>query len=156
MPLGIRPQWPGLDLLQSREHPEAGPDARMVDEEVQVRPVLGRLSDVGGVAVLGIVRWVGREPFVDAEIEEAGMVLELLLVSGDDLVDGVGHDLVVETPSGHEAIRIRVDLRRRRDVVALPRVRMEIVDLPLRVVAEKRVLEIADSRVDLGVGEHAL
>ena len=78
------------------------------------------------------------------------MALELLLVAGDQLVGRVHDLLVVEPPAAHRARRIVVGLGGEGDVVALPRVRMVLLDLPLHE------LEVRHPGVELAVGEHAL
>ena len=86
----------------------------MVDDEVQLRPVRGRLHHVVGVPEQGRVvrpaglRPVRREALVDADVEEPGVLLELLLVVDDDLVDRIRHGLVVEPPPDHEAVGVGV------------------------------------------------
>src|SRR5207245_1269655 len=92
------PQDSGPDLLQRLEVEERRPDARMIDDEVELRPIGCRLGNVCGVASLGNVGRARSEPLVDADIEETGASLQLLLVLDDELVCRVGHRLVIDPP----------------------------------------------------------
>src|SRR5882724_2233187 len=94
---------------------------RVVDDEVELRPVLGRLAHVSHVGVGEEMRellldgW-REEPLVDADIDEAGL--------GEFLVGLVGDLLVVQTP------RVLADffVGLVADVVALERIRLESVE----------------------------
>src|SRR5260221_14276791 len=81
------------------------------------------------------------------------MVLELILVPGDDLVRRVGDQLVIEAPALRRCPGRRVGSE--GNVVALPRVRLHVLDLPLRVVAEERVGEVSGTGIDLPVRKGA-
>ena len=127
----------------------------MIDDEVQMRPIARGLGEVRGHPVLGVLGRARGETFVDADVEEAGVLLRLALVPGDDLVDGIRDEFVIELPDRHVAVRVVVGLGRVGDVVGLPRVRVEVVDLPLRVVAEDRVVQVSHPWIELAVGEHS-
>src|SRR3989454_11294284 len=86
------------------------------------------------VAALGDVGRPRRQAFMHADVPEARVLSELLLVPGDHLVDGIGDQLVVEPPPRHGALGVEVELGRGGDVVALPRVWMERIDLDRKSV----------------------
>src|SRR3989454_11189465 len=90
-----------------------------------------------------------------ADVPEARVLSELLLVPGDHLVDGIGDQLVVEPPPRHGALGVEVELGRGGDVVALPRVWMERIDLPLRVVSIDGIVEVADAWIELPMRQHS-
>ena len=102
---GVHRSGPIFDIYQSLKVPEGGPNARVVDDPVELRPVGGDLDHVVGVAELRRVicasglRGVRRKPFMDADIEEPRMLLQLVLVSCDDLVSRVGESFVIEPPA---------------------------------------------------------
>ena len=112
-------------------------DARVIDDEVEGRPVARHLRQVLGIAILRVVvclivrRW--RESFVDADVAEPGpLVFENPLPLVDEVERRVHHRLVIQPPLLHRcAGRIRELLGGQGDAVALPRVRLVVVDLPL-------------------------
>src|SRR6266480_929921 len=140
-------QLPGADRLQRFGIEEARAEAGVVDDEVELRPVARHLRQVARAALLRRVRRGRREALVDADIEEAGMGRELLLVVTDQLEARVRDLFVVEPPLLQLALRIVVELRGVGDVVALPRVGMELVDLLLHEA------EVLPAREDLPVRE---
>ena len=77
------------------------------------------------------------------------LALELLVVLLDQLERRIRHLRVVVPPLPHEAVRVVVHLGGVRDVVALPRVRLVLVDLLL----DERQVALAD--VEQAVAEHA-
>src|SRR5467141_1831323 len=121
-------QLPGTDGLQRFGIEEARAEAGVVDDEVELRPVARRLRQVGRAALLGRVRRGGREALVNADVEEARVGCELLAVPADQLVGRVRDLLVVKPPLLQLAFRMVVELRGVGDVVALPRVGMELLD----------------------------
>src|SRR5216684_491612 len=137
----------GADRLQRFGIEEARAEAGVVDDEVELRPVARHLRQVGRAALLGRVRRGRREALVNADVEEARMGRELLAVVTDQLEARVRDLLVVEPPLLQLALGIVVELRGVGDVVALPRVGMELVDLLLH---EAQVLP---AREDLPVRE---
>ena len=88
---------------------------------------------------------------MDADVVEARVLLQLILVGVDDPVGGIRDVLVVEAPPAE--LGAGRAARGKGDVVALPRVGVHVLDLPLRVVAEVRVDEVARARIDLRVRE---
>ncbi len=139
---------PGFDRLQRVAVEKARLDARMIGDEVQARPVARRLRQVTGVATQR-VRRPGRQPFVHADIVEAGLALpDAIVVALNQLERRVRHLLVVVSPPPHQAVRIVVDLGRVRDVVALPGIRLVLVDLSLDV------LEVTAPDVEQPVPQH--
>ena len=129
----------------------------MIDDEVELRPVRGRLHQVVGVPVIRrVVRPARlgsrcRQSLVDADVEEPRMLPELVPVRVDDRVGGIGDHLVIQPPLGE--FGPGEGAGRVRNAVALPRVRLAVLDLPLRVVAEGRVFQVPHAGVDLRVGE---
>ena len=85
---------------------------------------------------------------MDADIEETGAFLQLLPILDDELVCRVGHRLVIEPPRPHYTVGVDVHLGGGSDVVPLPRVGMEGVDLELHEV------EIAYPSIKLAVAQH--
>src|SRR5712691_13309017 len=112
----------GADRLQRFGIEEARAEARVVDDEVELRPVARHFRQVGRAALLGRVRGGRREALVDADVEEARMGCELLAIAADQLEARVRDLLVVEPPLLQLALGIVVELRGVGDVVALPRV----------------------------------
>src|SRR5439155_12990233 len=110
---------------------EARPEAGVVDDEIELRPVVRDLRQIAWGSLLGYVRRCRRQSLVDADVEEARMLFQLLAVVADELVSGISDLLVVEPPLLELALGIGVELRGIGDVVALPRIRMEPVDLLL-------------------------
>ena len=76
-----------------------------------------------------------------------------MLVPGDDLVGGVSDRLIIEAPACKR--QPGSGARRKRNVVALPRVRLHVLDLPLCVIAEQWVVNVSGSRIDLRMGERS-
>lgn len=79
------------------------------------------------------------------------MLPELVPVRVDDRVGGIGDHLVIQPPLGE--FGPGEGAGRVRNAVALPRVRLAVLDLPLGVVAEGRVFQVPHAGVDLRVGE---
>src|SRR6516162_11534594 len=79
------------------------------------------------------------------------MFSELAFVLGDDCVGRIGDRLIVEPPP--RKLGSRRGAGRERDVIALPRIRLDELDLPLRVVAKRRVREVTGAGIDLPMGE---
>ena len=129
----------------------------MIDDPVELWPVSSdlhhvvRIAEVRQVVRASGLRAVGRESLVDADVEETGMILELVLVSGDDRVRWIRDHFIVEPPTRKGCSGRRA--RRKSDVVALPRVRLHVLDLPLRVIAKQRIDCVAVTRIDLSVSE---
>src|SRR3989442_904138 len=140
-------QLPGADRLRRFGIEKARAEAGVVDDEVELRPVARHLRQVARAALLRGVRSGRREALVDADVEETRMRCELLAVVADQLEARVRDLLVVEPPLLQLALRIVVELRGVGDVVALPRVRMELVDLLLHEA------EVLPAREDLPVRE---
>ena len=126
-----RPRFARLDLRQRLVVEERVLDAGVVGEEVQVRPVLERLGQVGRIAVLRPRRQAAGKPLVYGDDVAPRTQLVLADVLADQLERRVGHVLVIVPPLPHHA---RVDLRRVGDVVALPGVGVVVIDLVLDVV----------------------
>src|SRR5712692_4559693 len=124
-------QLAGADRLQRLGVEEARAEAGVVDDEVELRPVARDLRQVARAALLGRVRRHRRQALVDADVEEARVLLELLAVVADQLVGRISDLLVVEPPLLQLALGVVVELRGVGDVVALPRVGMELLDLLL-------------------------
>src|SRR3989442_1477044 len=141
-------QLPGADRLQRFGIEEARAEAGVVDDEVELRPVARHLRQVARAALLRRVRRGRRKALVDADVEEARMGRELLAVVADQLEARVRDLLVVEPPLLQLALRIVVELRGVGDVVALPRVGMELVDLLLLEA------EVLHARVEFTLAGH--
>src|SRR6185436_8739728 len=86
------------DRLERLGVEEARPEAGVVDDEIELGPVARRLRQVARRALLGRARRRRREPLVDADVEEAGMVLQLLAVVADQAEGRIGDRFVVEAP----------------------------------------------------------
>ena len=71
----------------------------MVDDEIELRPILGGLADVADVAITQQMRellfhgW-RKQSFVDAHIDDSWMILAPL---HETLVEGIHNFLVIET-----------------------------------------------------------
>ena len=93
--------WQVLDILQSLQHPKARPDAGVVDDEVELRPVRRRFHDIVRVPVIRCVVWTAglrptcRQTLVDADVEEARVFSELVFVLSDDCIGRIGDRLIV-------------------------------------------------------------
>ena len=148
-----------LDVLQRLQYPEAGADARVVDDPVELRPIGRRLDHVVRIPEIRQVVWTARlrpirgQAFVDADVEKSRMSLELILVGRNDLVGRVRDDFIVEAPTRER--RAGRAARRERDVVALPRIRLHVVDLPLGVIAEEWICGVAGPGIDLPMRKRA-
>src|SRR5690242_6692696 len=90
---------------------------------------------------------------MNADVEEPGMLSELTFVLGNNRVGWVCNSLIVEPPS--RKLGPRRGAGGERNVVALPRIRLTEFDLPLRVVAERWVGDVAGPGIDLPVREGA-
>src|SRR4029453_9423144 len=127
-------------VLQRLQHPEARPDASVVHDEVELRPIAAGVHEIVGIAELRNVigaawlRSVRRQSFVNADVEESRMVSQHPLVARDHLVGRIRDLFVIEAPP--RKVRTGESAGRERDVVALPRVGLHVLDLPLRVIAE--------------------
>src|SRR5207237_7320534 len=64
---------------------EARPEAGVIDDEVELRPVARRLRQVGRCALLRRAGRGGCQALVDADVEEAGMLRQLLAILFDQL-----------------------------------------------------------------------
>ncbi len=83
-------QCPGLNLLQRLIDENAGPDAGVIDNEVKIGPVGGRLGDVTGMSDLRRNLLVGSQALMNADVPDARLgVPELCLTVADDLVSGI-------------------------------------------------------------------
>ena len=132
------------------------PDARVVDDEVEGRPVACRLRQVLrvpvlGVIVCGIVRR-RREAFMHADVaERRPLVPQNDLVLPDQLERRIHDLLVIEPPLLHRCTgRIRDLFGGQGHAVAFPRVRLVVVDLALDLE------EVRRPRVEEAVGVEAL
>src|SRR5439155_22115342 len=113
--------------------PEAWTEARVIDDPVELWPVSSdlhhvvRIAEVRQVVRASGLRAVGRESLVDADVEETGMILELVLVSGDDRVRWIRDHFIVEPPTRKGCSELRA--RSKSEVVALPLFRMTFLTL---------------------------
>ena len=98
------------------------PDACVINNPIELRPIGGDLDHVVRIAEVGqIVRATGlrtvcRQSLVNADVEEPGVFLELVLVVYDHCVGRIGDRLVIEPPARER--QPRRCARRERDVVA--------------------------------------
>src|SRR5580700_9793998 len=79
------------------------------------------------------------------------MLPELPFVLIDDRVGWIGDGLIIEPPPCK--LGSGGGTGRERDVIALPRIRLAELDLPLRVVAKGRVSKVPGAGIDLPMGE---
>src|SRR5437762_3215945 len=79
------------------------------------------------------------------------MLSELTLVLGNDRVCRVRKCFIIKPPPRELGSRGRAGGK--RDIVALPRIRLTEFDLPLREIAKRRVSEIARTGIDLPVSK---
>src|SRR3954466_14989825 len=111
---------PGLRPEERRHAAEA----RVIDDEVQVGPVLRGLGNIGRLAEFRRVDRRRREALVDADVAEARMAPQLVALAHDEFVGRIRDLLVIEAPHAHEVVRgVAVPLGRGGDRVALPGVR---------------------------------
>ena len=118
----------------------------MIDDEVELRPVLRRLAHVAHVRVLEQMRKLlldlGREQtLVDAHVAQRRIRLAPL---HELLVEGIGDLLVIEPPRPLGKMLVRVVA----DGVALPRIGPVLLDLFLEIV------EIAAADVQQTMRKH--
>src|SRR3989441_11467204 len=95
-------QLPGADPGERLGVEETRPEASVVDDEIEFRPVVRDLRQIARGSLLGRVRRGRREPLVDADVEEARMLFQLFAVVPDELVSGISDLLVVEPPRSEE------------------------------------------------------
>ncbi len=132
----------------------------MIDEEVEVRVHRRGVGDVIRQSQrdnLRIVQpHVRRQPLVDTDVVEARVrpgVLPVLRVEDD-----LEHHLrvfVVEPPPRHGRRGGAVRLGRIRRRVSLPRVGLEVLDLPAVVILEHRIVLVAGAGEELAVCQHS-
>src|SRR6202030_2050304 len=146
-----------LDILQRLKHPEARPDAGVIDDEIELRPVGSCLHEVVWVSVIWQVvrparlRSIRRKALVDANVKEPRMFSELGFVLSDDCIGRVGDLLVVQAP--HRKLRSGRVAGCERYIIALPRVRLTELNLPLCVVAKCRIGEVPGPGINLSMSE---
>src|SRR5437879_9278206 len=76
----------------------------MVDDEVELRPVVRGLRDVGRLAPFGSVDRSRGEALVDADVAESRMAPKLVALAHDEVVARVGDLLVVQPPLLQRAV----------------------------------------------------
>src|SRR5438309_3784201 len=130
-------QHPGVHLVQRIQDPDSRLDARVVEDEVELRPVGRSPGDVDRVAEPRVAaQRVGPQALVDRQVHEPRVLLQdAPVVLARKLVDlrvrGVGDIVIVERPAHHVAVRVEIDLGGGGDVVALPGIGLEPLDLLL-------------------------
>src|SRR6516162_4127298 len=90
---------------------------------------------------------------MDADVEEPWVFSELTFVLSDDGIRRIGDRFIVQTPHCECVPGGRTSGK--CDIVALPRIRLAELDLPLRIIAKGRISEISGTGINLPVGERA-
>ena len=100
----------GLNVRQRVRQEEVRLDARVVGDEVEIRPIARRFWQVARVAAQR-VRRSGRQPFVDTDVVETRLsVLDPFVVFLNELECWIGHFLIVVPPLPHETVGVIVHL----------------------------------------------